>query len=292
MHDTPADDLCLGEPHLVHHLQGGRFGERRRLGDEHRHAHDAVTGPLHLRSQQPLGLLGERRFEPPLGIVLLVQFVDVLNLGSIAQRAACVSEACLLGAPRVHVVAEVTAYRSAVVGFPRDDAVCGNAAVGIAGDTVSGALRKFTRIHELACGDRGKVAALVENFLEKQHRAFLQLAHPCGQLTLALDLDHAHESVDSHQRLPGRVHPGDVVVVPGNVAAFIGGDGALDMRRGHARQQRVHDVGNGRLAGIGLHVARVLLGAENIAVEQIAQGDGVRQVESQLGRRRRGWRHG
>ena len=61
-----------------------------------------------------------------------------------------------------------------------------------------------------------------------------------------------------------------VVVVPGHVAALVGGDRALDVGARQAGDHEVHDVADGRLAAARLHVARVLLGAHLVLAEQVA----------------------
>ena len=75
------------------------------------------------------------------------------------------------------------------------------------------------------------------------------------------------------QRLLGGVDRGDVVVVPRHVAALVGRDGGLDVGAGQPRDHQVHHVADGRVAGVGLHVAGVLLGAHLVLAEQVAQRD-------------------
>src|SRR5674476_1026548 len=94
------------------------------------------------------------------------------------------------------------------------------------------------------------------------------------------------------EALLGCVHGGDVVVVPGHVAALVGRDRALDVGAREPADHEVHDVRDRGVAAVGLHVARVLLGAHLVLAEEVAEGDGVGQVHAHAGRRGRVGRHG
>ena len=161
----------------------------------------------------------------------------------------------------------------------------------IAHDTVTVALRVITRVDELAGLDRGIVTAAFENFLEEQHGTLLDLARLGLQRSVLPEFELLVNAVDTHQRLPGAVDPGDVVVMPGDVAPFIGGDRALDIGRGQARDQGIEHVRDRGFQRVRFHVARILLGAEPVTGEQLAQRNRVGQIQSQFRCRRRGRRH-
>ena len=187
----------------------------------------------------------------------------------------------------------MAAHRRPVSGFPFDDGAGGHAAVGITGDAVIVSFRKVPGIHELALLHGREIAAVFNDFLEKHHGAFLEFPDLFGQMSLFFQIDHLHQAVQSHECLARRVHPQDIVVMPGNVPALVRRDRALDVGGGHAGNQGVQDVGDGGLGHVGFHVPGVLLCPEFIALEQIAQGDGIGQIEPQLwGRRCRGRHRG
>ena len=100
-------------------------------------------------------------------------------------------------------------------------------------------LRVLAGVDEVGLLDGGEVAALAEHRLEEQHGALLELPHAVAQLGgVPVQLDHVLQAVHADQRLLGRVHRGDVVVVPGHVAALVRRDGALDVGAGQAADQR------------------------------------------------------
>ena len=116
--------------------------------------------------------------------------------------------------------------------------------------------------------------------------SLLEVAHHAAQWTIPFDGHHLLDAVQGGPGLLDGLHAAHRVDVPGQVAAFVGGDGALDVGAGEHRDERVHGVGADRLGKVGLDVTGVLLGAHAVVAEQVAQGDGVGQVVPQLG----GWR--
>ncbi len=187
---------------------------------------------------------------------------------------------------------EVVADRSHVIGVAFDDAVRADAALAIAGDAVAVAFGVLGRVDEKALFHGGKVPAGFDDFFQKGHGAFLDVAHHFTQRAVVVE---RQQFLDAIQRRPGLfdgLHAADVVVMPRDVAAFVGGDGALDVGAGQHRDERVHGVGADGFLDVGFDVARVLLGAHFVFGEKVAQGHGVGQVVPQLGGGRRVRRDG
>ena len=306
VHHLLVDHLGVVQVHRLGELERGELGHPFGRRQKERDHDDAVAGPLDLGLQQALVAQLGGALQAHVDVVFGVELVGEGHLLDVAQRAAAdqVARLVLVGAGRAGVVpvavarrqmvdAEVMADRRLVVGGPLDDGAGRHAAVGEAHDAVVVGLGILARIDEVALLDRREVAAVALHRLEEQHGPLFELADPGLELRVVeVELDELAQAVHADERLAGGVDGVHVVVVPGHVAALVGGDRALDVGARQAADHEVHDVRDGRLAAARLHVARVLLGAHLVLAEQVAQGDRVGQVHAHAGRRRRVGRHG
>ena len=119
-----------------------------------------------------------------------------------------------------------------VVGVTLDDGSLGDSALAVTGDAVVVAFREFCRVDEESVLNGDEVATHVQHLGEETDRPLLEVTHHVAEWPLAVDGHHLLDAIESGPGLFDRLDAADRVVVPGQVAAFIRGDGALDVRAG------------------------------------------------------------
>ena len=274
--------LRVVDAHLARHLDSCLTGDVLRGGDVHLHQDDVVASPLGLRTQ--CRAVAERTGPGQTGGsgVVRVELVDVDDLLGLAQGAA-VDEVTRLVEPHGQVVvAEMVADRGEVVGVTLDDGSLGDTALAVTGDAVMVALREFCRVDEEPVLHGGEVPTDVQHFGEEPDGPLFEVADHGAQRPLTVDGDHVLDAVQGGPGLLDRLDTTDGVVVPGQVATLVRGDGALDVRARQHRDEGVDGVGADGFGEVGLDVPGVLLGAHLVLAEQITQGHRVRQVVPEL----------
>jgi len=292
VHRVPVDNLCLLQAQPLGNLQGGVAGGVLFNGEKHRQRYIAVAKPLHLGLDQVLLSQFTGGFQAAVNVVLVIQLVNVDNLFWLMQGTAPDKVTGPLGISlhRQVIDAKVGADRGKVVSGPGDDSVLGDAPGGIPGDAIAAPLWIVAGVHKHPLGDGGKIAAHLHHLLQEEDSPFRDLPRPFCH-PLSPDLHQFLKAVHANQGLLGGVHRRHAVVVPGDVAPLIRGDGALDVGAGEAGDEEVQHMGHRYLPCVGLHVAGVHLGPHLDVAEEIPQGHGIGQIQPHGGGWRRRRRH-
>ena len=227
-----VDDLGVFQPHAAGDLEPGFAGIGFVFRDHQVEQDDAVSGPFDLRADQIALAVRISFFQTVGNVIFAVKLVDVGDLFGFAERAAADQVAGVFDTFGQVVMAKVGANRGKVIGVTRHDAISSDTALTVTGDAVAVAFGVFRGVNEETFFNRGKITANFNNLFQEGHRAFADIAGHFAQRSVHLETNHLVDAVQPSPGLLDRLDTADVVVVPGHVAAFIGGDGGLNIGTG------------------------------------------------------------
>jgi hypothetical protein len=172
-----VDHLRVVQAHFAGHFEGRFVGNFFRFRDDELHEYHAIASPFGFGANQAASAVGQSLFEAGIGRIGGVEFVDVDDFLRFAQGTAVdgsqglvrpAGRCCGRNGHRPGPCNRVVAL---------DERIRADAALAVAGDSVAVAFGVFGRVDEEAFLDCGKIAANLDDFLQKGNRTFLNVAN-------------------------------------------------------------------------------------------------------------------